>query len=920
MLLDAGDHTRFRMSTRTSVEQENTISRWLRWAIEGVTLVMVVGSPWAFACSDPPYEFYLHVCVGIIAVLWGVRMAFQKRLQWYFSPVALCLIAIFAIGLYQLVPLPPGLLHAISPSSASLVEDLLPDRPEVLPFGLEVDASARPPNHTLSVYPAATRFALFRLLAVLVLFEAVRNVCANRKSLERLSLCAFSNAVLLSFVGILQFLSSPPDVIYWTFKVRQSIFGPFLCRNHFPFYVNIGLGLGVGLFFATMNRQETDRSSSNGKSRRRRQDEFDHSQQYEAGFPKSFLLGLGDWMHSLLSNPKALWIGAGLAVIVCADFLSLSRGGVVALSAAAFGCVVYKSVTISGRSLSAGLLVILVLAFGLINWLGWNLVEARLGSLMSKDALSNRIPMWWDGVMAFKDFPIFGTGYGTFEYVEPLHRTFADDYVMFFDHAHNDYLEAAVEGGVLRLCAALCAIGFVYVAGIRSLRRLRGDRSADLVLGALFGFTTIVVHSFGEFGLFTPAITVLAAIVVAQICASDVWSREISGRRRDSETARALPYQLRLAGLAPAAGVVVALVVAAMLVAEGHRADWQCRFRNAAEKLRDAGPDAGERRIALLNEAIRWGPESAWAHLELGEVYLNAYQGEVDKIDPFGNIQSLFSFTFPASGRGLSAIESISVLAVSEPIVLAQLENGIEREYLGPALRSFIQARNLCPLLARAQLRLVALAAKLAQGDEPSAYLERARMLAGYDPEFWFLAGAIALADKRPADCWPLWKHSLSIAPKHFGPILNQSRLMLKPEEILVKLLPDNPRLILESANTLLPQPKNEAEKKTRKEYFQRATELLRLESGDITAEGWAVRASISHESGNTTDAIIAMRRAMAMDPKYEDLRLEVAKALTEQGDLVQAMRETVAVLTRQPWNEQAKSLEKQLKEALARP
>ena len=61
----------------------------------------------------------------------------------------------------------------------------------------------------------------------------------------------------------------------------------------------------------------------------------------------------------------------------------------------------------------------------------------------------------------------------------------------------------------------------------------------------------------------------------------------------------------------------MALVVAAMLIAEGYRADWQCRFRNAAERLRDAVPDASERRIAFLNEAIRWGPDSAWTQFEL---------------------------------------------------------------------------------------------------------------------------------------------------------------------------------------------------------------------------------------------------------------------------------------------------------------
>ena len=92
---------------------------------------------------------------------------------------------------------------------------------------------------------------------------------------------------------------------------------------------------------------------------------------------------------------NALWIGAGVAIIVCADFLSLSRGGVLAAVAASFACLFYKSSTRSGRSLSAGLIIVLGLGIGLVCWLGWNLVEARLGTLISKDALANRTPCGW---------------------------------------------------------------------------------------------------------------------------------------------------------------------------------------------------------------------------------------------------------------------------------------------------------------------------------------------------------------------------------------------------------------------------------------------------------------------------------------------------------------------------------------------
>jgi hypothetical protein len=143
-------------------EQESPASRWLRWSMEAVTLCMVIGSPWAFGCADPPFEFYLHVGVGLLAVLWGLRSIARGGLQWQSSPVAFSLIALFALGLYQLVPLPRGLLHFIAPASSGLVEQLLPDQQEELPYDLKPDANLRASNQTISVYPAATRYALFR--------------------------------------------------------------------------------------------------------------------------------------------------------------------------------------------------------------------------------------------------------------------------------------------------------------------------------------------------------------------------------------------------------------------------------------------------------------------------------------------------------------------------------------------------------------------------------------------------------------------------------------------------------------------------------------------------------------------------------------------------------------------------------------
>ncbi len=739
----------------------------------------------------------------------------------------------------------------------------------------------------------------------------------NRDAFVRFSLCAFLNAVALSFMAILQFISSPPNVIYWTFRAPNGIFGTFLCRNHFPFYVNMGLGLGLGMFFAVMDRGDDRGRSEERKSRRSRRIELAFEDAGSEPFPKNLILRIAGWIQALLSNPTALWICAGIALIVCADFLSLSRGGVVALAGASLACLIYKSFSLSSRSLSAGVVVIFALAFGLVNWLGWNIVEARLGTLITKDALSNRTPMWSDSLKGFWDAPIFGSGYGTFQYVEAMHRTQIGDVIVIFDHAHNDYLEAAIEGGICRLLAALGAIVFVYVAGFRSLRRLAGERDADFVLGALVAFTTVVIHSFGEFGLFTPAVTVMAAVLVAQICGSEVWSRERRGRKPSLAVPTVSFYALRLGGLAPVMGVLLAFVVATMLIIEGYRADWQVRYRNAADKLRNADTDVSERRIALLQEAIRWGSDSAWSHLELGEVYLTAYQNRIDLLDQFATLQPALCFTIPLGNRDIASLETALASAVAERATLEQIvpgyESGVEREYLGPALRYFIQARNLCPLLARAQLRLVALSAKLQLGDPPSRYLDRAKIVAGYDPEFWFMGGTLALAEKRPDDCWPQWKRSLEISRKHFKQIIDQSRASLTPKQVLHKVLPDDAAMIVETANLLLRDPKDAEERAVRMEYFKRAASLLRQETSEIKADGWIVRAMVFEESGQYTNAIAALRMGMSLDPKYEDLRLDLAKLLLNNGDKAQAIRELGIVITRHPQNREANQLYNEL-------
>src|SRR6202035_3042684 len=118
---------------------------------------------------------------------------------------------------------------------------------------------------TLSLTPEATRDYCFRLLAVLLLFAVVRTHLAGAAVLQRLAVVLVANGFALCLFGVIQRLTSPPTMLYWTYPSLGTVFGPFVSRNMFTYYVNMCLGLGIGLILvrsAPQRRQPVNKGQS----------------------------------------------------------------------------------------------------------------------------------------------------------------------------------------------------------------------------------------------------------------------------------------------------------------------------------------------------------------------------------------------------------------------------------------------------------------------------------------------------------------------------------------------------------------------------------------------------------------------------------------------------------------------------------
>ncbi len=122
----------------------------------------------------------------------------------------------------------------------------------------------------ISLYPAATRLEVIRLLTVFLLFAVVRNNITSPAATRRLAIVALANGAFLALFAFIQFFSSPPNTIYWNIPVLGVPFGPFINRDHFAFYLNMCVGLGGGFLLSVLARRRQRESGRRGSRSRKR--------------------------------------------------------------------------------------------------------------------------------------------------------------------------------------------------------------------------------------------------------------------------------------------------------------------------------------------------------------------------------------------------------------------------------------------------------------------------------------------------------------------------------------------------------------------------------------------------------------------------------------------------------------------------
>ena len=435
------------------------------------TLVLLAWLPWPIG-GHAEWAAALAACAtALLLIVWCV-VAWRRRLDVavpvVLLPAALAAVAVIAWSVLQVTPgvLPDEWAHPIWTLAGSYGLDNVP---------------------VVSLNRSGGLDALLRLVAAFAMFLLAFALAQTESRARRLLEVLLGVITAYAVFGIIQ------ELVGWRLSgsqgFRSTVVATFVNRNHFATYANLGLLIAMGLLLEPLWLAGRQSAQATLKVRIAR------------------ALGL------IFEERRRVLLAA--VVLLLASIGTNSRGGILSLAGAVlFGLLL---VLLTSRARAGTKLLVTVASVGTLTaalWLTGDALIERFRSIDTSAGLTEvdgRIAAWQMTLEAIRERPWLGHGHGAYQEIYFLHHP-ADFRGGVFDHAHNDWLQAAVELGLPAASALWLAIGLVWGAcfvGALRRRRRRVFPFVSATAGVLVG-----LHAIVDFSLLMPAVALTFAALL----------------------------------------------------------------------------------------------------------------------------------------------------------------------------------------------------------------------------------------------------------------------------------------------------------------------------------------------------------------------------------------------------------------------
>lgn len=420
---------------------------------------LFIFTPLAFGTTEPWSYAIMEILVTLAVLLFFISIL-KNNEPFHATPGITPLIIFLSYILFQLIPLPPFILEFLSPNAFKIHEanNYLSDTDSWMSITVN-------PKSTLSEFFRYSTYVLFYILTVQLL--------KKKETLQTTVIVIAIFGGLLAFSSILQFYTTQDMVLWFRHVPRNALAtGPYVNHNHYAGLMELMFPVVLGLFLFYRPRIGNT----------------------------SLIKGIAEIFSQEKANIHIL-IGTSALLIVVSIFVSLSRGAMIStcLSLVIFTYFLLK------RKISKGnttlIISVTMLSALCIGWFGWDQILNRFASLKNAQGIiyEYRLDFWKDSQNIIANYKLTGSGMGTFSHIYPLHRSLKSE--SFLAHAHNDYLELLVEGGIISFSVAALFLLTLFYKTYKVFAKRRDAFSIYIYIGSITAMVSILFHSFTDFNM-----------------------------------------------------------------------------------------------------------------------------------------------------------------------------------------------------------------------------------------------------------------------------------------------------------------------------------------------------------------------------------------------------------------------------------
>ena len=853
----------------------------------------VLVTPWCYGSIHASVQQWLFGSIGVSLICGMIALCLDWKASYRFPILFVpVLLIIFLVG-QQLRPLEHAELTKRSPKVAELRGQLLPapDSAEyaftkALCPGVQSNTDPAP----TSIYPAATRHQLSLFVLVVSAFVAASLLFRERLSVLIFSAAVAGNGFLLVMLGMIMRLK-PNSEFFHFYSNSPGLYSAFLNRNNAAGY--LGMCLGLALIFLFWYVFRTDKEVDNT----RRWDR-DFARVYQTAWQK-FLYRLARYL-----TPGALTWGFIAAVLISGICISMSRGGILAMSVAlVLGGLVIVS-TMRFRLSLIGLAMVAVLGIGLVFWAGMNeRVQKRIESIFTVDN-SARPTNWGNAIETARDFHWRGTGFGTYQYANLLNDEFSTTNQIFV-RAENQYIEIFLDLGPWGLSLFLVCLVIVLTLCWRLIWQRKDTWLIALGGGLFIAVLTQVFASLFDFGLYITANAMLFSVLCGILSAVRCQSREETVERFSLVTLAQQVAMLLCGGL-----MLVMLgsghkeikniyrieVAVQALEAESTKAPQKISF----EKLAEAA--------AQLDKALQVRPDDAIAQTALGESQIRLFR--LATWNELMQSPSSLSETEKWNRTSLKSIHAslgmLLKLSLKAPVNAIRNNPTID-EFLNPAFCHFVSARQANLMSQEAHFRIAELVPLLDRNNDQQEFAEiaigRVTQVSPLNTAAWYEAGTLKRNLGHSAEARACWQKSLSLSKRYLAPIAKMTQIDMRSdnaETLFRNTFPNSPEIFLTLAT-------HHFNRNTSPDFYEEALEAFRvsLETNTETSEGeqYYYRGSYFLLMQQYDEAVENFLLACQRNRSKHEWRHQLAKAYYANKEYDRAKEEMESALFYAPTN-----------------